>query len=32
MPLTYHDVMTTQLDMLVDAAKAWKKMGTGLVS
>ena len=27
MPLTYHDVMTTQLHMLVDAAKAWKKMG-----
>ena len=27
MPLTYHDVMTTQLHMLVDAAKAWEKMG-----
>lgn len=27
MPLTYHDVTTTQLHMLADAAKAWKKMG-----
>ncbi|MGY1440110.1 hypothetical protein [Streptomyces reniochalinae] len=27
MPLTYHDVMTTRLSALTDAAEEWRKMG-----